>query len=259
MKKVFAIIGSPRKGDTYKAVQRFEEEMNKLEEVKVEYIMLSKYGLDDCTGCHNCIKKGEDYCHENLKIRELQDKMLQADGVILASPVYNQYVTALMKKFLDYYSFLWHRPAMFGVKFIGISSGGGMFDPLFKLLKMNVENWGGIWVDGLGVPHYESLTDKYKEKLDKDIQKKVASFIKAMETEALPKPSFGKLMWFNIWKMNAEVGKDDLVKDYEHWTKTNWFEMDYYYQTKIGFFKKTAAKIATKLARSLMRRVYQGY
>ena len=259
MKKVLTIIGSPRKGETYKAVERFSEELNKLDEVQVEYLMLNKAGIKDCIGCHTCIKIGEDKCYEHAAIKEILDKAQGADGVILATPVYNQHVTALMKKFMDYLTFLWHRPALFGIKFMGVSSGGGMFGPVFKYLKMNVECWGGTWVDGLGVPHYESLTPKYRDKLDRDISCKAEKFIRAMEVKTLPRPTFGRLMWFNMWKMNAEAGKDGVVKDYEHWTETGWFKSDYYYPIKLGFFKRTALKLTAALTRRIMRKVYNGY
>lgn len=259
MKNILAIIGSPRKGETYKAVSKFEEELNKLESVQVEYIMLGKYGISECTGCHNCIKKGEAFCHEHQRISELLNKMINADGVILATPVYNQQVTALMKKFMDYNTYLWHRPALFGIKFLGISSGGGMFKPVFKYLKMNVENWGGIWVDGLGVPHYESLTEKYKQKSNQDFSRKAKSFLEVLKIKTLPKPSMGRLLWFNMWKMNAEAAKEDIVKDYTHWTKTNWFAMDYYYTIKVRTIKKIAINAIMKLMRSFMRKVYKGY
>jgi multimeric flavodoxin WrbA len=259
MKRILAVIGSPRKGETYKAVQKFEEELKKNEEIQIEYIMLGKYGFNDCTGCHNCINKGQEFCHENLKVRELQDKMENADGVILATPVYNQHVTSLMKKFLDYYTFFWHRPAMFGVKFFGISSGGGMFVPVEKFLKMNTENWGGIWTGFLGVPHYEGLTDKYRKKCDIDFHKKAVEFLEAMEVKDLPKPTLGKLLWFNMWKMNAEVCKEDNPKDFSHWTESKWFNMNYYYSVQVGIIKNAVVKVLSKLARNYMRKVYRGY
>ncbi len=259
MRRILAVIGSPRKGETLKAVQRFEEELNKIEEIQMEYIMLSNLELKDCTGCHNCISKGQEFCRESIKVRELQNKMLEADGVVLATPVYNQHVTALMKKYMDYFTFQWHRPSMFGAKFIGISSGGGMFKPVFKYLKMNVENWGAIWIGELGVPHYESLTDKYQKKLDKEIARKALMFLNSLSNKKLPKPSLGKLMWFNMWKMNAAVGKEELIKDYEHWTETGWMTKEYYYDTKIGIIKKTVVRIIMPIMRSFMRKVYKGY
>lgn len=259
MKKVLVIMGSPRKGETYKVLQRFEEELGKIEPVEFETVMLAKVGLKDCTGCHNCITRGQEVCHEAQKIKELQNKMLAADGVILATPVYNQHVTALMKKFLDYFTFLWHRPALFGVKVMGLASGGGMFTPVFKFLRMNATNWGARWVGELGAPHYESLTDKYKAKVDKSFRVKAREFLRAMDEKVLPRPTLGQLIWFNMWKMNAEVGKNHTVKDFEHWSETGWFQKNYYYDARINPVKRAAAGLVTKLMRAFMRKVYVGY
>ena len=74
MKKFLAIIGSPHKGETFKAVQRFEQELKKISEAEVEYIMLSEVGLRDCLGCHNCFMKGEENCREAAKVQEILQK-----------------------------------------------------------------------------------------------------------------------------------------------------------------------------------------
>lgn len=259
MKKILAIIGSPRKGDTLKAVQKFEEEMKKIEAVEVEYVMLNTLQLSDCSGCHQCILKGHEYCKESLKVQALHDKMLAADAVILASPVYNQHVTALMKKSLDYMTYLWHRPALFGVKFFGISSGGGMFGGIFKYLKSNVNSWVGKWIGELGVPHYESLTPQYKKKCDNDYVKKAKKFLIQIETKKLPKPSLGQLMMFNVWKINAKACKDSNPADYAWWTEHDYFYKRFYYETRIGFFKGLLVKLVSAIAKSFMHKVYIGY
>ncbi len=259
MKKILAIIGSPRKGETYAAVNRFIEEVNRIESVEVEYVMLNQMGFSDCSGCHNCILKGHETCKESKRVAVLLDKMKSSDAVILASPVYNQSVTALMKKFLDYFTYLWHRPEMFGVKFFGISSGGGMFKGTFKLLKSNVESWGGQWMGELGMAHYESLTQKFKKKLDQEICMKARAFVKGMNDKALPVPSFGKMMMFNIWKINAKACKDSNPADYAYWVDRGLLDKGYYYPVKINILKKTATSLMTAIAKGFMRKVYVGY
>jgi multimeric flavodoxin WrbA len=259
MKKILAVIGSPRKGETYRVVSDFEAALKKKEEVEIEYVMLGKMEFRDCTGCHNCIFKGQEFCRESGKVGELQKRMLTADAVILASPVYNQQVTALMKKFLDYYSYLWHRPEMFGVKFFGISTGGGMFKDVFRALKMNVQSWGGIWTGELGVPHYESLTPRYKEKCDKNYKKKAEIFLRAIGDAALPSPGINQLMMFNIWKMNAVACKGSIAVDFDWWTSKGLLDKSYYYPVKIGIFKKVLVWFIAWIAKSFMKKVYLGY
>lgn len=260
MKKLLVVMGSPRKGENYKALERLESCLNKIEPVETEVIFLSQMALSDCVGCHRCILEGEDKCHQAQKISHLLSKMTEAHGVILATPVYNQHVTALMKKLLDYLSYLWHRPALFGKPFFGLSSGGGVFKNVFKALKTNVESWGGFWAGKLGVPHYESLTPKYQKKVDIDFTKKARQFMKAMnQSQTLPKPGLGQLMMFNIWKMNALVCKDSNPTDFQHWTEKGYFEKDYYYSTRIGWLKKVTVRLMAAMARSFMRKVYVDY
>jgi multimeric flavodoxin WrbA len=259
MKSILAVIGSPHKGETLKAVQRFETELKKLGEVEMEYVMLMDVGLRDCLGCHSCFMNGEGTCHEAAKIEELQHKMLAADAVILSSPTYNQGVSGIMKKFLDYFTFLWHRPVMFGVKFMGLATGGGMFGGVFKTMKENVASWGGTWVGTLGVPHYESLTTKYKAKLDKDFSKKAALLTKAMAGKELPRPTLGRLMNYRMWKMNAALGFSP--RDVEHWTEKHWLDSKckYYYDTKVNPVANATAAVPMGMARRFMRSIYVGY
>lgn len=259
MKKLLVIVGSPRKGETYHAIEKFEATLKKYAEVEVEYIMLSKIGLLDCTGCHNCIMKGHTLCRESAKVQELVDKMKSADAVVLASPVYNQHVTALMKKFLDYLSYLWHRPEMFGVNFLGISSGGGRFGEVFKFLKSNVQSWGGTWIGSLGVPHYEDLTPKYKAKSDQDFEKKAQLLLTAMERKALPAPTFMQLMMFNVWKMNARACKSSIPADYDYWKNKELFDKPYYYKTRIGIFKRLSVKLINAISKGMMKKIYKTY
>lgn len=259
MRHVLALIGSPRKGETYKAVQRLEEEMKKHGPVEFEYVMLRDLNLQDCLGCHACFMKGQEFCPEAAKVKAMQEKMMAADAVVLASPAYNQGITAILKKFLDYYTFLWHRPALFGVKFFGVATGGGVFGGIFKAMKTNAESWGGTWAGSLGVPHYESLTRKYRAKQDRDFVKKAALLTKAMDLRGLPRPTFGRLMWFRMWRMNASLGF--CPKDREHWAQAGWLnpKRSYFYDTKANPLKNAAAAAAMGVARRVMRGIYEGY
>jgi multimeric flavodoxin WrbA len=259
MKRILAIIGSPRKGDTVAAVQRLEQELKKLGEVEMEYLMLMDVGLRDCLGCHNCFMKGQETCREAAKVKELQERMLAADAVILASPTYNQGVTGIMKKFLDYFTFLWHRPGMFGVPFFGVATGGGMFGGVFKTMKSNVDSWGGTWAGTLGVPHYDALTKKYKTRLDQDFTGKAALLMKVMDEKELPKPTLGRLMSFRMWKMNAAQGFSP--RDAAHWTEKGWLDPKcrYYYSAKINPLANAAAAAVMGIARRVMRSIYVGY
>ena len=62
MIKVVAIMGSPHKGNSLEATQRFETSLHKLGEVEFEYLHLKDLDLQPCKGCFVCFVKGEDRC-----------------------------------------------------------------------------------------------------------------------------------------------------------------------------------------------------
>ena len=99
--KVLVIMGSPRKGKTYRAAKKIEESMQSMGNVEFEYLMLKDAGLSQCSGCLVCFGKGEDHCPHKDNAHIIEQKMHAADGVIFATPVYGMSVSALMKTFID--------------------------------------------------------------------------------------------------------------------------------------------------------------
>ncbi|MBD3213439.1 MAG: hypothetical protein GF311_12600 [Candidatus Lokiarchaeota archaeon] len=258
-KKIVAIIGSPRKGDTVKALQKFENVYNSFYEAEFEYLSLAKLQLKDCIGCHLCVTKGDEYCHQSEKVGTIIEKMLKADGIILATPIYSEHITYLMKKMVDYLSFLYHRPRLFGKQFLGIVVGGPVAKTCLKYLSKTTQAWGGTWVGGFGVPHYDSLTPKYKKSLDKDFETYAYQFYKALEKKPLIKPSIKRIMWFYIWKVNVVVCKEDGVKDFEYWKQKEWVNSFFYYPIKINPFKKAITKLMMNLGKKFMGKMFESY
>ncbi|WP_297421855.1 flavodoxin family protein [Clostridium sp.] len=86
---ILAIIGSPRvNGNTYKTVRLIEQRLaEKNNEIKFEYVQLSKTNINTCKGCFICIEKGEENCPLKDDRNNLELKMKQADAVIFGSPV----------------------------------------------------------------------------------------------------------------------------------------------------------------------------
>lgn len=144
--KILAIMGSPRKGDSFRVTQMIEERMKKLGEVEFEYLFLKEANLGNCTGCHNCILTGEEKCPLRDDRDWIKGKMEEADGIIFVSPVYAQNVTALMKNLIDHFSYLYHRPCFFGKKAMGLAAGGGQFKETLGYLRQNCQAWGFDYV-----------------------------------------------------------------------------------------------------------------
>lgn len=66
---------------------------------------LINFDIKDCRGCCSCFLKNPDLtigkCILKDDMTAILEEYVQADGYILASPVYDLYITALMKRFLE--------------------------------------------------------------------------------------------------------------------------------------------------------------
>lgn len=98
--KVLAINGSARKdGNTAILVNTAFEELNK-ERIETEMVQLSGKLIEPCKACWAC--SGKRNCvHKNDLFQEIFEKAVQADGIFLASPVYNANISANMQAFLE--------------------------------------------------------------------------------------------------------------------------------------------------------------
>lgn len=98
--KVIGINGSARKdGNTAIIIGKVFEELNK-EGVETKLIQLADYEILPCHGCFAC--KGRGNCvFTNDGFAEIFNLMVEADGLILGSPVYSADVSAKMKAFLE--------------------------------------------------------------------------------------------------------------------------------------------------------------
>jgi len=113
MKKVLGIGGSPRKGGNSDILLKRLLKGARDESVAAREIQLRDYQFQACIGCERCRK--------DKRCTGLQDGMQliypeirEASGLVLASPIYNYNMTALMKSFIDrlycFYNFGDERP-----------------------------------------------------------------------------------------------------------------------------------------------------
>jgi multimeric flavodoxin WrbA len=100
--KVVAFNGSPRKdGNTTILINRLFRELEK-EGVETELVQLSGKEIHGCIACSKCFENKDRRCAVKTDIaNECIEKMIEADGIILGSPVYFTDVTAEMKALID--------------------------------------------------------------------------------------------------------------------------------------------------------------
>jgi multimeric flavodoxin WrbA len=98
--KVVAFNGSPRKGGNTEQCLKIVEKELQAQGIAFEVIQVGNQ-VKGCSACYHCLNTGSGHCVQNDRVNEWIDKMVEADGIILASPVYYGGIAGGMKCFLD--------------------------------------------------------------------------------------------------------------------------------------------------------------
>ncbi|AKN30533.1 iron-sulfur protein [Clostridium carboxidivorans P7] len=100
--KILAINGSPRgeKGNTEVILKPF---LKGCEEAgaETEIVYLKDKNIKHCSGCFTCWTKTPGKCIHKDDMEELLQKILEADIIVYATPLYYFTVTGIMKDFMD--------------------------------------------------------------------------------------------------------------------------------------------------------------
>lgn len=95
--KILVLNGSPRKGNTVTAINAFTEGAKGRNDVEI--IDTYKLNISPCMGCGAC------ECHKGCVAKDdsnlIVDKLVEADVVVFATPVYWWGITAQMKLVID--------------------------------------------------------------------------------------------------------------------------------------------------------------
>jgi len=95
---ILIISGSPRKGNTDYLCNIFKREVEKVSG-EVRIIKISDYNIKPCISCRNCIETGE--CMIKDDMEKIFPLLINADAIVIVSPVYFNNVTAQLKAFMD--------------------------------------------------------------------------------------------------------------------------------------------------------------
>jgi multimeric flavodoxin WrbA len=100
--KVVGINGSPRKkGNTGILINHVFKELEQ-EGIETEFVQLGGRQIRGCLSCYKCFQNKDCRCSNDKDVlNEILAKMIDADGIILASPTYFSNMTAEMKALID--------------------------------------------------------------------------------------------------------------------------------------------------------------
>ncbi|MEX2705900.1 MAG: flavodoxin family protein [Candidatus Freyrarchaeum guaymaensis] len=97
--KVIGIVCSPRKGGNTEILVREALDRAKSLGATVELILTGDKVIEPCNGCDTCIRT--EVCKIDDDMQEIYRKLVNADGIILGTPVYWINVSAQAKLLID--------------------------------------------------------------------------------------------------------------------------------------------------------------
>ena len=158
--KVIAFNGSARKdGNTAILVRKVFSELEK-EGIETELVQLAGQHIHGCAACLQCFKNKNCRCAvDDDIVNDCIDKMVTADGIILASPTYFADLTSETKALIDRTGFVARaNDDMFkrkvGAAVVAVRRAGAMhtFDSLnhFFLISQMIIPGSSYWNIGIG-------------------------------------------------------------------------------------------------------------
>lgn len=157
--KVLGIMGSPRRGSNTEALLDKALEGAAAAGAEVEKLLVSRLKISPCIEDYGCLKAG--ICSIKDDMQAVYDKLLQADTVILASPIFFYGITAQAKALVDRCQALWVRRYVLKTGTddrrvrkgafisVGATKGGKLFDGAVLTVK--------YFFDAIGVDYAGEL------------------------------------------------------------------------------------------------------
>lgn len=230
---ITVINGTEKHGVTYRLKEMFLEEFK--DKANITEYYLPKDCPSFCTGCMNCILKGEHTCKESRKIGRIEQALLEADLIVMTSPAYVFHATGAMKALLDHVAYRWipHRPApqMFGKRAVIITQclGSGAKSAA-KDIKHSLSWWGiskiGIFTGTLMSDIvWEKLSQKKQAELMRKIQKLSRKFSHIDYTKPAHTNLITKFKFLFCRMMQKSIHKSDSeYLDGKYWAQQGWLD-----------------------------------
>ncbi len=228
--RIVVLNSGKRKGNTSTIIDNVKDKL-KLKEVEWVHLNLNMYNINYCKGCEVCLR--QENCVIEDDVQKIMSELKQADGVILASPVYMGNVTGKLKTFTDRTCKWYHRPELIGVPLLAVvSTSGSDLKFTLKYLEKTAIYWGMQPSGKIGkkIGEYNLVEPDECE-----------NFIWHLEHDkGQYSPSLKQLIHYQVQKILAEKV---LQKDLEYWDEKGWLDKLFYYDCQINIFKKSVANL----------------
>jgi NAD(P)H-dependent FMN reductase len=200
-----------------------------------------------CRGCRLCFDRGEEHCPLKDDLPSIKAKMDEADGFVVASPVYVNDVNGVAKNWMDRLAYVCHRPALAGkCVYLLATVADSPTGHALRTLNVGLRTWGFHIVGEAGFKMGARMPDnELKTKLDSAASRIADELYGAVVGGRYLRPSFLSLMVFRIQQLSWR-GHDPESLDYAYWQERGWFDPSctFYVNHRAHPVKVTAARLA---------------
>ena len=190
--KVVAFNGSARKDGNTAFLLRRVLQVLEAEGVETEFIQLAGEQIRGCNACRTCFSSKNNRCViEDDNVNAYIQKMVEADGIILGSPVYFSMMSPELKALIDRAGYvamandcLFKRKA--GAAVVAVRRAGAIptFDAInhFFLISQMIIPASSYWNVGFGRKKGDVKADKEGLKIMEDLGKNMAWLLKKLKS-----------------------------------------------------------------------------
>lgn len=191
--KIVAFNGSPRRnGNTVLLLQEMFR-IFESEGIETEMIQLGNKVVHGCTACGICKEKQDGRCHiKNDHLNYCIEKMVEADGILIGSPVYFADVTPEVKTLIDVAGYVTRASGHLlkrkvGAGVIAVRRGGALhtFDSInnFFLINQMIVPGSSYWNFAIGRDPGDVLNDNEGMTTIRTLAENMAWLLKKLHTE----------------------------------------------------------------------------
>ena len=238
-------------GTTGTLVDELLDRVRALGDIDVVTVCTDDLGLGpSCPACLTCMTAGEQTCPSYDRTSPARDLMDSSDLVIFATPVHSFHVSATMKRFVDHFAYLIHRPAYVGKPAVLLSTAAGAgHDAALGYLKGAIRRWGFHTVGELGVNGPGLKKAPYRAKVDSALDELATTLRDAALHPVEPKPTTADLIGFRVARLLVEGGRNDGPVDAAYWDERGWFDADWFTDRPVPALPNRLAALVEKKIR----------
>jgi multimeric flavodoxin WrbA len=178
--------------------------------------------INYCKGCHTCYLKGR--CPQKDDFREVFEKILAADGIVLSSPNYVDNVTAQMKTLMDRMTDAAHSKLLYDKYGFSVATAGGAGEEnTIRILNDFLSRCGAFSIGGVG---YAMSWGPQKALESREKARQMGAELVAAigEKKRFPEQEKARAESMKRFAYAITMNKDLWKHDYDHWVSKGWIK-----------------------------------